>query len=61
MAKLHLSQPGMNFSLSVSDEVLTEYLKHEVMNLDISQKFALLSKIKKGTKGEALTSIKKIV
>lgn len=50
MAKLHLSQPGMNFSLSVSDEVLTEYLKHEVMNLDISQKFALLNKIKKEQK-----------
>ena len=50
MAKLHLSQSEMNFSLSLSDEVLTEYLKHEVLNLDISQKFALLNKIKKEQK-----------
>ena len=50
MAKLHLSQSEMNFSLSVSDEVLTEYMKHEVMNLDISQKFALLNKIRKEQK-----------
>ena len=50
MAKLHLSQPGMNFSLSVAPEVLTEYLKTDVSKMDVSQKLAQLNKIKKELK-----------
>jgi hypothetical protein len=46
MSKLNLSQPGMNFSLSVKPEVLEEYLKTDVSNMDISQKLSLLNKIK---------------
>lgn len=46
MAKLHLSQPGMNFSLSVAPEVLAEYLKTDVSKMDVSQQLAHLNKIK---------------
>jgi len=46
MAKLHLSQPGMSFSLSVAPEVLAEYLKTDVSKMDVSQQLAHLNKIK---------------
>lgn len=50
MAKLSLSQPGMNFNVSVSPEVLVEYLKTDVSKMDVSQKLAQLNKIKKELK-----------
>jgi len=46
MAKLNLSQPGMSLNLSVTSEVLTEYLKTNVSDMELSQKLALLTKIK---------------
>ena len=46
MAKLHLSHPGMSFSISVTQEVLKEYLKMDVSEMDLSQKLSLLNKIK---------------
>jgi len=51
MAKLTLSQPGMNFNVSVTGEVLAEYLKMDVSEMNLSQKLALLNKIKKELNG----------
>jgi len=46
MAKLNLSQEGMSFSLELSANVLTEYLKQDVKDLDILQKMALITKLR---------------
>jgi len=50
MVKLHLSEYGTNFSLTVKEEVLTKYLKTNVSEMDLSQKLALLNKIRKELK-----------
>jgi len=50
MAKLTLSQSGINFNVSVTPEVLTEYLKTDVSEMNLSEKLGLFNKIKKELK-----------